>query len=485
MGKKRSYKWLLISLSLAFATLACSLVTGILEPTATPIPPPPTSTPLPPPTETSPPTQEEQAEATETSQPTPNTEGAEKADPDQSAVPEGELGIATLTWYQDSYDSWHVVGLITNNTDRTVDNVEVEIQALDADGNTIYEEVTYTALYEVPSGSTTPFSMNIWEEIPEMESFSATIVGQSVTDFEATQVEVRATRLTVGEDNVYVTGELLNSGTTPVSIGEVAAATFEANGNLVTANASYASISYLEPGELGPFRVTMVKPVSGAEAINDFTLYTNAEVVDPEDAFTITFLEEDTYFDASDNFHLIGKLQNDSDVHLNIALIAALYDADGVVLDADSLSMLPLSSLAPGESVTYDFKTWSPINNVEGLADQADSYTVQWDPAWTWETSSAYVDIAFSDEGNEYDSFWGQIFRGQVENDHGEPLDGAVVIVNLYDRETGALWATGYETIFDEIPDGGTAEYEVNVPVEAGFDIETVDIEIIAKGELP
>ena len=59
------------------------------------------------------------------------------------------------------------------------------------------------------------------------------------------------------------------------------------------------------------------------------------------------------------------------------------------------------------------------------------------------------------------------------------------MIVNLYDGENDALWATGYETIFDELPDGGTAEYEVTVPVEEGFDIETVEVEIIAKGELP
>jgi len=485
MPKKHTIRWLVASLSLAFAALACSLITGVLEPTATALPPAPTSTPLPPPTQTPPPTQEQQAEATEPAEPTAESEGAAKEVPEEAAVPEGEMGIVTLSWYQDTFETWHVVGLIMNNTDRAVDNVEVEIEALDAGGNAIYEEITYTALYDIPAGATSPFSLSIWDEIPEMDSFSATIVGQSVTDFDPTEVKVRATRMTFGENSIYVTGELLNSGTTPVEIGDVAVATFDADGTLVTADVSFAAISYLGPGEVGPFRVTMETPQTGAEAITDFRVYTNAEIVDPEDAYTITFLEEDTYFDSSDSFHLIGKLQNDSDVPLNISLVAALYDAEGVVLDVDSLSMLPVSSLAPGESVTYDFSTWSSLNTVEGLADQADNYTVQWDPAWTWEASSMYVDIAFSDEGNEYDSFWGQIFRGQVENDYGEPLDGAVVIVNLYDRETGALWATGHEAIFDEIPDGGSVEYEVTVPVEEGFDIESVDVEIIAKGELP
>ncbi len=470
-------KLLLSNFSLVFLVIACSVLTGNIETTQTSVPAQETLTPVPP-TKTYPPTQEQQAEAI------PETQKTEKAQSEVS-ISDDELAITELSWYQDTFETWHVVGLIMNNTDRAVDNIEVEIEALDAGGNAIYEEITYTALYDIPAGTTTPFSLSIWDEIPEMDSFRATIVGQSVTEFEPTEVEVRATRLTLGENSIYVTGELLNSGTTPVEIGDVAVATFDSNGRLVTADVSYAAISYLGPGEAGPFRVTMETPQTGAEAISDFTVYTNAEVVDLEDAYTITFLEENTYFDSSDSFHLIGKLQNDSDVHLNIALVAALYDAEGVVLDVDSLSMLPVSSLAPGESVTYDFSTWSSINTVEGLADQADNYTVQWDPAWTWETSSRYVDIAFSDEGNEYDSFWGQIFRGQVENDYGEPLDGAVVIVNLYDRETGALWATGHEAIFDEIPDGGTAEYEVTVPVEAGFDIETVDVEIIAKGELP
>ena len=477
-------KLLLSNFSLVLLVIACSVFTGNIETAPTSAPTQAAPTPAPP-TQTDPPTQEQQAEATEPAEPTAENEGTAKEIPEKATVPEGEMGIVTLSWYQDTFETWHVVGLIMNNTDRAVDNVEVEIEALDAGGNAIYEEITYTALYDIPAGATSPFSLSIWDEIPEMDSFSATIVGQSVTDFDPTEVEVRATRMTLGENSIYVTGELLNSGTTPVEIGDVAVATFDANGTLVTADVSYAAISYLGPGEVGPFRVTMETPQTGAETITDFRVYTNAEIVDPEDAYTVTFLEEDTYFDSSDSFHLIGKLQNDSDVPLNISLVAALYDAEGVVLDADSLSMLPLSSLAPGESVTYDFSTWSSINNVESLADQADSYTVQWDPAWTWEASSMYVDIASSDEGNEYDSFWGQIFRGQVENDYGEPLDGAVVIVNIYDRETGALRATGHDAIFDEIPDGGSVEYEVTVPVEEGFDIESVDVEIIAKGELP
>ncbi|MEA3350019.1 MAG: FxLYD domain-containing protein, partial [Chloroflexota bacterium] len=204
-----------------------------------------------------------------------------------------------------------------------------------------------------------------------------------------------------------------------------------------------------------------------------------------EDSFDITFLEETSYYDSDDYFHLVGELQNDSDINLNIAIIAAFYDIDGNVLDADNLSMMPISSLAPGETVTYDISNWKSLNNNEGLFDTVDNYSVQWDPGWTWDTSARYVDIATIDEGSEYDEFWGTTFTGNVENDSGENLAGAVVIVNLYDPESGALLAMGYETIFDEIPDGEVTDYEVIVPVEADFDLDAVEHTIIAKGKMP
>jgi hypothetical protein len=43
----------------------------------------------------------------------------------------------------------------------------------------------------------------------------------------------------------------------------------------------------------------------------------------------------------------------------------------------------------------------------------------------------------------------------------------------------------GYTSLYDDIPAGGTADYEVVVEVEEDFDLESFDYSIIAVGELP
>jgi len=472
MNKKR-FRLLIFSLGLVSFMLACNLFSGNVEPTNTPLPEP-TQTPVP--------------LATPTLEPPPPTEAptevVEETAPELS-VPEGELGTYALNWYQDNYGYWYVVGLLINNTDRAVDDIEIEISALNADGNSIYSEITYAALYNIAPGEISPFTLSLWEEIPTVETFTAEIVGQSVTDIARAEVEIRGTKMTMGNNYINVTGEIVNNGDTPIEIGNIAAATFGADGNIATANYANALISYLNPGASGPFCVSMDIPAEGAENITDFTIYTDVEVGDQEDAYSVTYLGERNYYDSDGYFHLVGELLNDSDVNLNLALIAGIYDADGNVLDASRLSMLPISSLAPGESITYDFDYWNPMNNVENIFDIADSYTVQVDLGWTWDSSTVYVDINTTDDSNEFDEFWGATFTGKVENNSGENLEGAVVIVNIYDPETGELLATGYTSLYDEIPNGETADYELTISVEDGFDISAVNYTIIAKGELP
>ncbi|MEA3350306.1 MAG: hypothetical protein U9Q82_06775, partial [Chloroflexota bacterium] len=101
--KKRRYNGLLVlSLSLLSAMLACSVFSGSVEPTIA-LPPEATSTTAPPPT---------QAPVEPTKQPEPTEAPTEtevvEEEATQPLVPEGELGIYAIHWYQDAYDYWYV-----------------------------------------------------------------------------------------------------------------------------------------------------------------------------------------------------------------------------------------------------------------------------------------------------------------------------------------------------------------------------------------
>ena len=76
-------------------------------------------------------------------------------------------------------------------------------------------------------------------------------------------------------------------------------------------------------------------------------------------------------------------------------------------------------------------------------------------------------------------------FTGNVLNNSGETVNSATVIVSLYNRESGNMVATGYGLTVDPLAPNGTASYEVWINLPADFDLDSVEIEILAKGDLP
>jgi archaellin len=109
---------------------------------------------------------------------------------------------------------------------------------------------------------------------------------------------------------------------------------------------------------------------------------------------------------------------------------------------------------------------------------------VQWDPFWTWASSSEYVNLTTQNDINIVDEF--QVtFTCEVLNDSGDEIESATVIVSLYDLQTGKLVATGYVAIYEPINPNASAAYEVWINTPADFDISTVEYTIAAKGDLP
>ena len=399
------------------------------------------------------------------------------------SVPDGELGVSRITAYQDEWESWIIVGLVMNNTDRAADSLEIEVEVLDDAGDSIFSEVAYASLYSLAPGESSPFILWVWDEMENPAEFVGEVVGFSTTDLERADVDIIGDMMTFGEGYVNVTGEIVNNNDFPVDIADLAAATFDTDGNLMTADSDDVAISYLQPGDSAPFRISMEAPGKGEEDIVDYRVYSNSEVVTEEDLYEVSFLEEATYFDSDGDFHLLGEVRNDSDVNLNLSMIAGLYDMNENVLDASHDDM-PINSLAPGESTFYDFYSWIPIKYSEGLADQADSYIVQVDYGWTWDSDTIYADFTVTDGGFE-ETFWGVSFTGQVTNNSGDVLESGKVIVVLRSKDNGELLAMGYTTLYDDVPDGGTADYEAVVEVEEGFDLDSFDYTITAVGQLP
>ena len=483
MGKNRKLGLVLFILTLTLMLLACGLG-GSAEPTQVPATMEPTALPVVP-TETQ--VIEPTLEPEPTLAPTVvSTEAASEAPSGgESAPAENALVIDAVHGYRDEMGSLHIAGLVTNNTERAVDNVEVEIEILDANGNSLYVETTNISLYTLAPGETSPFSYWVFDELPDADNYVATIVGQSAAEVERATVSIEGV-LSVVDDSgdLHITGNLVNNTDAPIQIDSLAAATFDENGDLYTADSYSVVVRLLEPGEDAPFRVTMTGPAGGTAEIQEYQIYVDAKTAEPAEVYDFTFSESHhNYMDSYGAFHLVGEITNNNDVFLTVSLVAGIYDADGNVIDAATTD-IPTFTIAPGDTLPYDFQYWGPLNYKENTIDAANSYTVQWDPYWTWESTTQYKDLTTQNDQNEVSSY--QVtFTGQVLNNTSTEVAGATVIVNLYDISTGELVATGYGGIYEAIAGNAAADYTVWIDVAEDFDFNTVEYEITARGDLP
>ncbi|RLC89734.1 MAG: hypothetical protein DRI77_15420 [Chloroflexi bacterium] len=415
---------------------------------------------------------------------TPTPADIEPTTTAEATAPSGDLQVVAVNGYQGRNEDWRVVGLVTNGTDRAVDSVEIEVEILDASGTSLYSEVANTSLYNLAPGETSPFSWWVTEDLPDADSVTAMVVGQSTTTLERAQVEIRGTVMIVDDDgDLYVTGEIVNDGDQPVEINGLAAATFDGDGEIVTANDAGVLLRYLKPGASGPFRVTMDGPASGVEEIVEYDIYLDAEITSPEDEMALLLSEHHDYVDSRfEDLHLVGEVMNDDDESWNVTLLAAIYDADDNVIDASSLS-LPVSALAPGETIPYDFDSWGPLNYKAGFIEQAVRYTVQWDPYWTWTTDTVYEELStVNDERLPVSANGLGTFTGQVVNDSGETLDYAIIILGLRDS-TGQIVGTDSMTVWDDLAVCASAEYAIYVDFDPDLDVDSLSYFTLVRGK--
>jgi len=467
----------------ALACQAVSQATPTPEPT---LPPAPTATqeasptPSPAPTETPLPT------ATEPPPPTETSESVEEKPTETLEAEPGQLNILTVNGYLDESGDLHVVGLISNDTDRALNDIEVEVEIFDAAGNSLYKEITVSSLYELAPGDISPFQLWVYDDIPDADHYAATIAGYGSTESVRAELDVQNVNSVIDDyDDLYVTGEVVNNSSDPVALNGIAAAVFDSDGTLISVGSDSVRLTYLAPGESGPFRINFTFPPEQVENFDQYKFYMDASVMDePQMTYPLTFSESHyNYVDTFGNFHLVGSLRNDSDVDLNISLLGTIYDEGGFVLDVSNGS-LPYYSIEPGQTVPYDIDFWGPLNYTSGLVEKADNYLVQIDWYWTWESYTKFVDVITTEDDNTFDDYQGT-FTGKVVNNSGGEVNSATVIVSLYDKASGELVATDYTWVSGPIANNDSAEYTVYISIPEDFDVNTVEFEIIAKAELP
>jgi hypothetical protein len=396
------------------------------------------------------------------------------------------LQVSQVNGYIDTFGSLQVVGLVENQTERTVGMVEVEIQVLDAEGNEIYTDKTFTATERLTPGEDSPFSLTVYEELGNAaSSFMAYVVGNvTIDDLVRANVQVTNMQMTTDQDgDIHITGELINNNDFPVIVNSMSAATFDNTDQVVTANYQSVLTRYLEADQNGYFRVSMSGPITGPDIIDDYTVYLDPEQVEPQERATISVVTTNEYVDLYGNFHLVGEATNTGETHYNVNFVTGVYNGQGNIIDAADHT-LAQETLAPGETAPFDVVLWGPLNYEPNLVNTVESHNIIIDDAWTWSTKNGMVELSTLETTRE-DSDEALYFTGQLINSTSGLVDSAVIIVSLRDPQSGQVLATNFDYYYEVLEPGAIYEYTIEIPKWEDFDINSVIVNYIVKGTKP
>lgn len=267
----KSYKLLIVILTILLVTLACSTIL-----------PSDTNEQVPQPNEAvnENPNQaaEEQALVEEIEEPTepPTIEDPPPAPPES----EYNLEVVTHTSYV-AYDILNIDGVLKSLDEIPLDFVRVDFTFLDAEGNMVGENFTYSNIQIVQPGETSPFRIMV-AEIPEnWESYEIALSAQEPfldpnysTDFEIVSSDGST-------DDFYdyvIEGEIKNVGSIAADFVQIHAALFDAEGNILAGDFTFSEADVIEPGATSTFSINFLN--TPAQGVADYQLWVQGSIVE-------------------------------------------------------------------------------------------------------------------------------------------------------------------------------------------------------------
>ena len=395
----------------------------------------------------------------------------------------GQVNVIEINGFKDETDHWYFYGLVRNDTNRPIYDLQIEVKLIDSAGIEVYTYTINTLLNYLTPGETSPFSDFTADPFPDGQTMQATVVSFSHSiSIKHANLEFRGITLWVDEYNdLYLAGEVFNGSADPVEINAIAGSLSDETNTFVTASSAYPFLGYLEPNGSGPFVMMFDAPIGEADSLTNYTLYSDALVTNPTSIVDISLSDkQNDYQDTIGNFHLAGSVTNNSAKPINIHLVAGAYDANGNCLDANSVYLpLPVNS---GETLPYDFTIWGALDFVQAAYDAAIHYKIYIDWLSTYEVSSQAYSLPTIEDTNSINQGVA-VYTGTVINNSGQDLYTTIVIVAIYDKLSGELIATNYAFVPEFLPNNGTGFYELSLFPPIDIDPQNIDIIITALGQ--
>ncbi len=391
--------------------------------------------------------------------------------------------IDNVSYSIDDFGSIHIIGLLHNKTDSTLSNIQINVQAYDLEKNFLVSGKTGTLLSYLYAGQASPFILVLSGNYPNTYQVTTSVADYRIRDIETAALTIRKETLNVSLDQIMVlSGEIQNNNSDPVIIDSIAAGLFNKEGNLISTSGDSKAIHYLDPGEKGPFQVSLLQTNTHTDPITNYQTYIDARVSSPKLFFDLLINDNTTSFsDETNLFHLIGEITNKSNTQINVSLVAGIYDKQGYLLDVSETS-LPVS-LLPGETLPFHFDEWQVMNTENEYRKRAYKYSVQWDPDLTNSVTTEQVLLPTIDNKIQYNSSFITL-TGRIINDTEYPIKNTTIIATVYDKEFGNIVASGYQFLDDMIPVDQIVNYEFLLNFNGVEKLGELQEVIVVQGEV-
>lgn len=399
--------------------------------------------------------------------------------------PGESVTIDFLDIFVDAADAVIVVGRLRNSTSATVEAISINYTFTDASGNalqTISSEVPL--VYYVPSGAVAPFTYRLTDPPAGLDTVRVTVATAFVSPQSPLSPTVSTPTLRIDDRGVaHCLAEISNPLGTPMQVNRIAAEFRQSDGRLVLVAPAQAYTQVLVPGAVSPVRasadsIRLGTTITGCSLITDVIAYT-LPIVDNSD---LDFRNQRLSLSAANTLHLIGAVENNSDIPFSVELVAGLYDAGGQLLDVSRYT-LPLASLPPESNFPFDFSDFQILLNTTGLAQTVASLKLQADPYGTLETRRPALGVDVSELAVTEDAVqW--LVSGIATNNTDAQLNEVLVYAPVFDSD-GNFAAYGSVRLPSPLAPGESRDFSFTVWKPAGVDSANLGLNVLAFGYAP
>ena len=186
------------------------------------------------------------------------------------------ISVTKIHAYQTPIGSLWLLGEVTNEGETPVENIQVEIGLLAADGRLVGSAAAWVAASIIAPGERGPFGVLINEPPGDFAQPTVAVIGgQAVVELGTRylDVSVAAAELTQADDSIMLSGTLQNSGEAVAAQVQLVATFYDVQGNVT--GYQQQILEQLSVGEERPFQLEAAPP--GGETVA-YALYAEARL---------------------------------------------------------------------------------------------------------------------------------------------------------------------------------------------------------------